>query len=290
MEFKAETQFLNPQLSHFHQVTPSLTVAPPQDDEVPPLAERKVDVFVPCGIKPISPRLDKYLQHYRSSGHRMAEVVDETVEAGLTAQDQPIMEIFIEAIRRHFGSRFVVESPLSEGDKEILFMLSCADFKIRTLRRLNVIDSLARLNPALRIVVTMPEALRDETPALQDRPNVELIGRVDAAEARRLYLDSKYVVNVNPTYVSLVSERVRNAMAHGCCVISDRSAHAAEMFAEGQEILFMEDFDVAPLDDFLLTQTAAAQAIATRARDRVVRDFSIPRLADDIIAVMRAAL
>ncbi|GAB4392621.1 MAG: hypothetical protein Tsb0032_08980 [Kiloniellaceae bacterium] len=289
-EFEAETRFLNPRLTHFHQVTPTLTVEPPADDEVKPLAERGIDLFVPCGIKPISPRMEQYLQRYRESGHRMAQVVDETVEEGLVARDRAIMDIFLEAIRRHFGARFQPASPLSEGDREILFMLSCADFKVRTFRRLNVIDSLTRLDPGLRIVITMPDALRADMPSLRERSNIELIGKVDAAEARRLYLDSRYVLNVNPTYVSLVSERVRNAMAYGCCVISDRTAHAARTYTEGEEILFLQGSDVAPLNDQLKQGLERAQAMATRARRRVLEDSTIPRLADDIAAVMEAAL
>jgi spore maturation protein CgeB len=191
---------------------------------------------------------------------------------------------------RHIGQPLSISAPLTDQDMRALLVLSATDVKIRCDRRFKALASLAGLDRRLRVAVTIKDYQRGDIAELQDAPNIEYLGKVDAGEAQRLYLSSKFVVNVNPTYVSLVSERVRNAMAHGCCVISDKSAHTAGVFAEGQEILFMDGFDARPLNDFLTTQTEAAQAIGLRGRERVLADFSIPRLAEEIVSVMEAVL
>ncbi|NIA68038.1 glycosyltransferase family 1 protein [Pelagibius litoralis] len=287
MEFKPEAQFLNPALAHFHGVTPSVTMPVPDEAAVPPLAQRPIDIFMPCSFKAIAPSVEDLRQRYADRGNPMMQVIDESVAAGVADRDRSIMEIFLQAIQRHTGRRFVASFPLEGGDKEILQVLSSVDFKVRTLRRLRVVENLARLDRDLRIVVTIPEAMRDRIPQLQKRPNIELIGKVDVIRAGELYLGSKYVINVNPTYVSLVSERVRNAMAFGCCVISDRSAHIAETFAEGREILFMDEYDPSVLSGHFKEGLEASQAIASSARQRVLADFSVSKLADDIVTVMR---
>src|SRR3546814_346458 len=134
-------------------------------------------------------------------------------------------------------------SPMSQHDRAVMEVHSCIDNRIRFDCRIAVLQGLARLGPALRIVVTLSPSDRAHVPALKDRPHIELTGRITAARARELFLKSKFAINVTPTYVSFVTERVSNAMALGCCVISDRSRHLAATFAEDEEILFMEDCD-----------------------------------------------
>src|SRR3546814_1585366 len=116
-------------------------------------------------------------------------------------------------------------SPMSRHDRAVMEVLSCIDNRIRFDRRIAVLQGLARLDPALRIVVTLSPQDRERIAALKDRPNIELTGRITAARARALFLHSKFAINVAPTYISFVTERVSNAMAFGCCVISDRSCH-----------------------------------------------------------------
>ena len=290
MEFKPEIQFINPALKHFHLVMPSLTMSVSVEDEVPPLEGRPIDIFMPCGFKNILPSVEELRQRFEAKGNPMVRVIDETLEAGVTERDRPIMDIYMQAIQRHFGARFVTRTPLAAGDREILQVLSTVDFRVRTIRRINVVENLARLDPALRIVITIPETMRETMPQLQDRSNIDLIGTVDTARARSLYLQSKFVVNVNPTYVSLMSERVRNAMALGCCVVSDKNSHSAQTFAEGEEILFMEGYDPASVSRYFKDGLDEAQAIAARARRRALSDFPISKLADDIIAVMQDVL
>lgn len=290
LEFEEEVRFLNPALTQFHKVTPSVTLEIPADDEVPPLDRRPIDIFMPCSLKPILPSIEDLRQRYRAAGSPMLAVLEETLETGRTARDRSLMDIFFQAIANRFGARFVVSSPLSDGDREVLLTLSSIDFRIRTQRRLDVLRSLLRLDSGLRIVVTVADSLREMIPQLKDRPNIELIGTVDARRSRELYLSSKYAINVNPTYYGLVSERVRNAMALGCCVISDKSAQAARTFAEGREILYMEDGGLDALSDVVSGDTAETQAIASRGRQHVAANFTIAHLADDILAVMRAVI
>ncbi|WP_193366618.1 glycosyltransferase family protein [Pelagibius marinus] len=289
-EFEREAKFLNARLTNFHPVTPSLTVPLPDPKDIRPFEERPIDVFMPCSFNGAVPSMEDIRQQYKDRGSPVVGLIDELYERGLMERDRPLLDIFLEACERHTGKSFSVSTPLTERDMQALLVLSATDVKIRCDRRFSALASLAGLDRRLRIAVTMMEHQRGDIAELQDCPNIEYLGKVDAGEAQRLYLSSKFVVNVNPTYVSLVSERVRNAMAHGCCVISDKSAHTAGVFTEGHEILFMKGFDARPLNDFLMTQQDAAQAIAARGRERVLADFSIPRLADEIVSVMEAVI
>src|SRR3546814_19452032 len=79
-------------------------------------------------------------------------------------------------------------------------------------------------------------------------------------------------------------------MAFGCCVISDRSRHLAATFAEGEEILFMEDCDPGGLSRYFRDDLDQAQAIATRARRKAVDEFAVAKLADELIAVMQTVV
>lgn len=289
-EFEAEAKFVNSRLTNFHPVTPSLTVPLPDPQDIRPFAERPIDIFMPCSFNGAVPSVEDVRRHYKERNSPVVGLIDEFYERGLTERDKPLLDIFLEAHERHIGTGLSVSAPLTDRDMRALLVLSATEVKIRCERRFKALTSLAGLDRSLRIAVTAKSNQRGTIPELQDCPNIEWIGKVDAGEAQRLYLSSKFVVNVNPTYVNLVSERVRNAMAHGCCVISDKSAHCAGVFAEGEEILFMKDFDVRPLNDFLTTESEAAQAIGLRARERVLADFSIPRLADEIVSVMEAVL
>jgi len=286
MEFQAEAQCLNPALRNFHEVRPSLTVKPPPEEQVLSLADRPIDIFMPCSFNVTVPSIEDLAAYHEKRRNPMLQVIKEVLEIAMQEVDRPIFDAFRAAMERHYGEPFRVGLPLSRADKEVLVVASCMDIKIRTDRRFQVLKSLAKLDPALRIVVTAAPELQKNTDFLRDCANLEFIGRVDAARARSLYLDSRFAVNVNPTYVSLVSERVRNAMAFGCCVISDRNSHIAEVFAEGEEILFMQGWDLGGLNDILCADSAEAQAIASRGRQRVLSDFSVAQLADDIIAVM----
>jgi len=290
MEFQTEAQCLNPALRNFHKVRPSLTVQAPPAEQVPPLAERSIDLFMPCSFNNTNPSLQDLLAYHKGQGSPMAKVIEEVIEVAQDDVDRPIFDTFRSAMERNFGRPFSLGLPLSQADEEALLAVSSIDVRIRTLRRFEVLKSLAQLNPSLRIVITADPRLRENVDVLRNCANLDFIGKVDASRTRELYLSSKYVINVNPSYVSLVSERVRNAMAFGCCVISDKNSHIAEVFAEGREILFMEGWHLGGLNDFLCADVAEAQAIASRGRQRVLADSSIAHLADDIIAVMNEVL
>ncbi len=289
-EFEREARFLNSRLTNFHPVTPSLTVPLPDPKGVRPFAERPIDIFMPCSFNSAVPSMEDLRRHYKERNSPVVGLIDELYERGMEEPETSLLDVFLQAHERHIGKTFSVSAPLTDRDMRALLVLSATEVKVRCARRFTALANLAGLDRSLRIAVTIKDYQRGDIAELQDCPNIEWIGKVDAGEAQRLYLSSKFVVNVNPTYVNLVSERVRNAMAHGCCVISDKSAHAAGVFAEGEEILFMDGFDPRPLNDFLVTQTEAAQAIGARARERVLADFSIPRLAEEIVSVMEAVL
>ncbi len=290
LEFESEARFINPRLTHFHKGAPTLTEPVPPAADIRPLAERPIDVFMSCAFYTMRPGLGELQQRFLTDRSPMAKVIDAVYETGITARDRPVMQLFLEAYRRFFGEDLVLATPMSRDDHHKIEVLSCLDNRIRLDRRIKVLRSLARLDLPLKIVATLDREDRKRIPEVENNPRVEVVGRIDSTQARRIFLDAKFAINVMPTYLSFVTERPVNAMALGCCVISDRNRHFAETFEEGREILFLDDCEAEGLARYFDSDLAAAQDIATRGRDKAVTDFAVGNYADDLIAVMRQVL
>src|SRR3546814_10492957 len=114
-------------------------------------------------------------------------------------------------------------SPMSQHDRAVMEVHSCIDNRIRFDCRIAVLQGLARLDPALRIVVTLSPSDRAHVPALKDRPHIELTGRITAARARELFLQSKFAINVALTYISFVPESSEERRVGKECVDTCRS-------------------------------------------------------------------
>ena len=287
-EFRAEARFINPQLEHFHSVSSALTEPEVASQELRPLSERPIDLFMPCAFIKGATDLWEIRKDYADQHSPMAGVIDEVYETGLHERDRPLITLFLDAFERHYRRPLILEFPLRPRDFSMLDVLSNIDTRIRFERRMSTLRALAKLDPSLRIVVTGDPALRDTVPELMDRPNIELTARVESDLARKILLHAKFAINVLPTYVSMVTERVTNAMALGCCVISDRNRHLAATFAEDREILFMAGCDPAGLQRYFREDLGEAQAIAGRAQRKALAEFSVSRFADNILDVMQA--
>lgn len=290
LEFESEARFINPRLTHFHKGSPTLTEPMPPAADIRPLAERPIDIFMPCAFYSTQPGMGELHQRFLRDRSPMAKVIDAVYETGMTTRDRPVMQLFLEAYRHFFGEDLVLATPMSRDDCRKVEVLSCLDNRIRLDRRIKVLRSLARLDLPLKIVTTLDPEDRKRIPEVENNRNVEVIGRIDSLQARRLFLDAKFAINVMPTYVSFVTERVVNAMALGCCVISDRNRHFAETFEAGREILFLDDCEAGGLARYFDTDLAAAQDIAGRGRDKALTGFAVGNYADDLIAVMRKVL
>jgi hypothetical protein len=220
----------------------------------------------------------------------MVKVIDEVYETGLTRRDGSMLSLFLDSFQRHFGKALALNHPMSKDDLAVMLVLSCIDLRIRLERRLKTVAGLARLDPDLRMAVTLFPKGRDLVRGLKRRPNIELVDAVEAARARRLSLDAKFAINVTPTYTTCVTERVSNAMLLGACVISDKNSYLAERFGEGREILFMDDCDPTGLAPYFRERLDEAQAIADAGRRKALTEFATGNLADDLLEVMRGAL
>src|SRR3546814_19690318 len=86
-------------------------------------------------------------------------------------------------------------SPMSQHDRAVMEVHSCIDNRIRFDRRIAVLQGLARLDPALRIVVTLSPSARDRLAALKDRPDMELPGRHNAARPPQAFMQYKFPLN-----------------------------------------------------------------------------------------------
>ncbi len=286
-EFEAEARFINPALRHFHTIAPAMTETVAPDSEVKPLAERPIDFFMSCAFFGTKPSLEEFRSLYAKTKSPMVTVIDEVYATGMAQRDVPLLDLFRASFKRQFDKPLALKSPLTQRDMSVVTVLSVIDTRIRFERRLKVLRSLARLDPALRIVVTMEPHRATALRELAERPNIELVGRIPSDRAREFFLNARFAINVTPTYTTYVTERVSNAMNLGCCLVSDRNRHFATTFGEGEEILFMEDCDLAPLAHFFGDDLAQAQDIAKRGRARALADFTVERQAEDLLAIMR---
>lgn len=289
-EFSDEVRFLNPALTHFHTISPAMTEPLPADDEIRPLSERSIDIVMSCAFYTTKPRLEDLAQHHAAANSPMTRVIDEVYETASAERDQPLLRLFQDSYQRQFGEPLAIASPMTRQDRAVMQVLSCIDARIRFDRRMKVLRQLAQLDPALRIVVTLSPSDGERLAFLNGRDNIRLTGRIEAAQVRRLCLDARFAINVSPTYVSFVTERVSNAMALGCCVISDRNSHIASTFAGGEEILFVDDRGVGGLSAYFGERLDQAEAIAARGRAKALKRFAVARQADDLLAIMRAVL
>ena len=289
-EFEEEARFINPALGHFHKAAAMRTEAPPVNSRIKPLKQRPLDVFMSCSFYTVRPGLAELRRRFSKYKSPMAKVIDEVYQTALPDRDASVMRLFLEVYREHFGETLSISSPMQRADTEKIEVLSCIDNRIRFDRRVKVLRSLAALYLPLKVSGTLGPIDREKIKEVQRNPRVEVIGRVDDARARELFLSAKFAINVMPTYLAFVTERVVNAMVMGCCVISDSNSHLAQTFEDGREILFLDDCSAEGLADYFDAESDKAQAIAERGRAKAREDFSAQHYADDLIGAMREAL
>jgi len=138
----------------------------------------------------------------------------------------------------------------------------------------------ARRRPDLRFAVAGPQYPDD----IVWPSNVERFEHVPPADHPAFYAASRYTLNV--TRADMVaaghspSVRLFEAAACGCPVISDLWDGLSELFAPGEEIVLATDADavLAALDG----GAGRAQAIATAARARVLREHTAEHRAQEL--------
>jgi hypothetical protein len=115
----------------------------------------------------------------------------------------------------------------------LLFILGSLDEVIRQARRNQMISELLRSTGKLNVVVAA-----DPMTWLKVDKNVKFVGRISGHKFGSVLANSKLVMNCNPTYPRYVHERVTNAMAYGCAVISDINVGLADRFKSGELIAY----------------------------------------------------
>ncbi|MEO3427678.1 hypothetical protein AAFN88_02400 [Pelagibius sp. CAU 1746] len=129
--------------------------APPAAEEVRPLAERPLDAFMLCSFNVTTPSVEELRAHYAKTASPMVKVIDEVYGTGLLLRNASILALFLDSFQRHFGTPLILNRPMSQADRAALLVLSCIDLRIRLDRRLKTLAGLARLDPELRMVVTL---------------------------------------------------------------------------------------------------------------------------------------
>lgn len=263
---------------------PALAALPPHPALVQPRAplaswqERDIDLLIPWGLHKImtngaalSAQARKQLERSSATPKRDADILRRL--SSLVDQDpnKNLLECFLETYRNVTGQAFMPETPWSEENRRWFALLSSLDQEIRLKRRSEMLDQLGDLPDDWRIVVTAPKEVRQFSGGLAGKRNVTWCGVVSVEQLNGLYARSRRVLNCNPSFTDQVHERVRNAMAWGCLVVSDAN-HALEKHFQGASGLrLVERSGNGVVDTLLRDLNRQEEEAAEAAREVAIR-------------------
>ncbi|EFI32834.1 glycosyl transferase family 2 [Desulfonatronospira thiodismutans ASO3-1] len=230
-----------------------------------PLSKRHIDLLIPLGLHKFfkKPSLKQQLHQLGQEAQKIGESL---FEAARKDYHTTVFENFQNIIKHEFGEEHVFSHPKTKQDWIWLNVLSVVDWTVRMDRRVRLLNSLHRLPSSTRINITASPKVADFFPRLKNKKNIHWIGEVSTKKLEDLYSESKMVLNCNPTYPDFVNERVRNAMAWGCCVISDYQQALGKHFQDHVSILFT-DPEGRKIEDFCELNVNVLQDIADAGRN-----------------------
>lgn len=109
--------------------------------------------------------------------------------------------------------------------------------KVRTNRRLFILDELLALGGTKQLVIT---DFHDRVPAGKAKAEIEVLPFQTWPGIQDFMRDSKIVVNIMPFHIRALHERLMTAMVLGCVVFADRTPLLEELFTDGKDIVFFD--------------------------------------------------
>lgn len=234
--------------------------AGPDPDPAPrPMGERDIDVLYCANLTPLifEPVFNKELGQLSPSAR---DLTVETVNRVMAGQGN------IHAALRE-ACRDVSGGPLSafpaEELKRVLFLVEGLAV---SLQRRDLVEALCRIpDRAVHIVGNIPDVLNLE--ALAPLPNVRVHGMLPFEQVVEMMGRARILVNANFSITGGAHERIWQAMATGCVLLTNESGYMRDSFVEEEEILFMPG-DMADLPSMVeerLRSPEQLDAMAARA-------------------------
>ena len=233
-------------------------------ENVPLTQDREIELLVPLGLhkhvanqKTISKDLSRF-------GNKAKKVGLDTYESALTDYSGSVFEIFWQKLKEHTGVDYEFQGVQRKEDQVWLSVVSTVDWHIRKERRIRLLNGLKHIDSDKKIVITASSDLKELFPKLKNN-NINWIGEVSSDRLDQLYLQSKQVLNSNPTYPDVVHGRIRSAMISGAAIISDYSSLLDEVFGTDKGISFV-GMNGEGLPNHLQSSTRDIQKIADHGR------------------------
>ncbi|MBV6633835.1 MAG: glycosyltransferase [Alphaproteobacteria bacterium] len=271
--FVPQAQLLQPGLKHFRFCNTPLI----QDKEITnlPHEDRDIDVLIPLG-NTVSNPIDNLVQQYQSNREASA-VLDAAYQLMRKPVERPAFDLFNEAFQQTLNMAFPEFFTRNKNAGfGMLQMLSQLDRVTRNERRRQLVNALLQDIGDLRI--HMVGDFSDIPAAAQ--PGIQHHGALPADQLCDLMGRSKAVVNSHPNLTECLHERVVNAGAYGCMVISD---HTPVLVKElGDDWVNGTDRSAASIfDEYDGTKIATMGA---ETRRRIFDRHLMTHFADDFIA------
>ncbi|REL38643.1 FkbM family methyltransferase [Rhodohalobacter sp. SW132] len=255
--------------------------------KVPLTQDREIELLVPLGLHKHVANQTTISKDLSRFGNKAKKVGLDMYESALTDYSGSVFEIFLQKLKEHTGVDYEFQGVQRKEDQAWLSVVSTVDWHIRKERRIRLLNGLKHIDSDKKIVITASAELKKLFPKLKNK-NINWIGEVSNDRLDQLYLQSKQVLNSNPTYPDVVHGRVRSAMTSGAAIISDYSSLLDEVFGADKGISFV-GIDGEGLANHLQSSTLDIQKIADHGREIIKRDFSVDSYTQRLLTVLDKA-
>ncbi|PKG54899.1 O-linked N-acetylglucosamine transferase family protein [Halomonas sp. MES3-P3E] len=240
-----EVKFLRPDIKSVSaresEPAPTLIMKEPVDH-----SKREIDILVPMNLDYACAAESNYLlvlaeakkinQNYHTLVARVVEEYNDFSKS--------LMDFYKECYREVFGAEWQPCTPWSQRDIVLIKLLGKIDDIVRGRKRLQAMSLIAKIAGDYNVVVLANEKVKSRLPKeIANSGNLQFIGTKNTATLEELYKKSRYILNVSPTYHDSIHERVRNAAAAGCAILSNKNKKLSETFGYKESILFYDDYD-----------------------------------------------
>ena len=246
--FGEELAFMRPDIKYRYlaQGETAATLYPGCDT---PHKERDVDILIPMNLSyalefdnlyaDMIKTADKYGYHYR----QLVEVVFDKYKDFSNS----LLSTFQDAHEELLQQEWAIQLPWSQNDLKLLQLLGKLDDVIRANKRIEALRIVSQFDSSARVVVLAPiemQAILYRQTGAENILNWHFIGTRSFEDLKQLYTQSRYVLNVLPTYHDWLHERVRWAAVAGCAVISNINERVSQLFTHGKDALFYDQHNV----------------------------------------------
>ena len=247
-----------------------------------PLYSRSIDILVPLGIHKFinKPSLESQLNKLDSE---VAKLGYEIYDLSKFDYINTVFDNFQSVMLNKHGKKHIFSHHKTQKDKLLIYILNLVDWTIRKERRIQLLENLSKISNIYNIAITSNSDILQFIPELQKNTNINFVGELNIEELARYYAHSKTVINCNPTYPDLISERVKNAMSLGCCVISDYQIELDNTFGNYHGILFMSS-TWESINELVSMNINKLQTIADTGRHIVENKFNYNQYLSNIIS------